>query len=360
MNDGGIELRFKKNWTTFSIDVDLRLPGRGITALFGASGSGKTTVLRYMAGLDNIPGGFMNFKGNVWHDQSTWLPPHKRALGYVFQETSLFPHLSVTQNLRYGLKRCKNAGSRLLEQVIGLLGIDSLLERRIDKLSGGERQRVAIARALASNPELLLMDEPLAALDHARKLEILPFLEKLHGKLEIPIVYVSHSPEEVMRLADHLVVIERGRIVSSGTLAQSMASIDAPIRPGGEPAVVIDAVIDDRDARWSLSRADFPGGSLWSRDCGHPTGQAVRLRIMARDVSLSLSHRNNDSSILNSIQGRIERMGDDDHPGLVLIRVAAGGITPILARLSRRSVFNLKLNVGDEVWIQIKSVSVVK
>lgn len=210
----GIQARFRLDWPGFRLDVDLTLPGRGVTALFGHSGSGKTTLLRCIAGLERSPQGFLSFKGEVWQDAATWLPTYRRPLGYVFQEASLFPHLTVMGNLRYGLRRV-TAGQRAhLEQAIELLGIAPLLKRRPDRLSGGERQRVGIARALAVNPRVLLMDEPLAALDHQRKQEILPYLERLHDTLAIPVLYVSHSPDEVARLADHLVVMEDGQALA--------------------------------------------------------------------------------------------------------------------------------------------------
>ena len=205
-----IDARFQLDWPGFRLDVDVQLPAKGVTALFGHSGSGKTTLLRCIAGLERPPLGRLSFKGALWQDQEVWVPTHRRPLGYVFQEASLFPHLSVMNNLRYGQKRSQAAQRIALDHAIELLGIGSLLERKPDLLSGGERQRVGIARALAVSPEILLMDEPLAALDLKRKQEILPYLERLHDELEIPVLYVSHSPDEVARLADNLVVLESG------------------------------------------------------------------------------------------------------------------------------------------------------
>jgi molybdate transport system ATP-binding protein len=222
----GIEARFRIDWPGFVLDVDLSLPGRGVTALFGHSGSGKTTLLRCIAGLERAPLGRLAVDGEVWQDASQWLPPHKRPIGYVFQEASLFAHLTVMGNLHYGLKRLRCAPRISLDQAIELLGIGHLLDRKPDTLSGGERQRVGIARALAVSPRLLLMDEPLAALDLKRKQEILPYLERLHDELEIPVLYVSHSPDEVTRLADHLVAMEGGRVVAYGPLADTLARLD--------------------------------------------------------------------------------------------------------------------------------------
>jgi len=207
----GIQACFRLDWPGFSLDVDLALPTRGVTALFGHSGSGKTTLLRCIAGLERAPQGRLIVNGEVWQDEQRWVPTYKRPIGYVFQEPSLFSHLSVISNLRYGLKRMSDEQRVSLDQAIDLLGIGHLVDRKPDRLSGGERQRVGMARALAVSPRLLLMDEPLAALDLKRKQEILPYLERLHDELDIPVLYVSHSPDEVARLADYLVAMEDGR-----------------------------------------------------------------------------------------------------------------------------------------------------
>ncbi len=228
----GIEARFHLDWPGFCLDVDPDLPGRGITALFGHSGSGKTMLLRCIAGLERVRNGRLVVADEVWQDTGRWLPTHKRPIGYVFQEASLFPHLTALGNLRYGLRRMVDARWVNLDQVIELLGIGHLLDRKPDRLSGGERQRVAIARALAVSPRLSLMDEPLAALDMKRKQEILPYLERLHDELNIPVLYVSHSPDEVARLADHLVVMEGGKAKAGGPLAEMLTRLDPPIRLG--------------------------------------------------------------------------------------------------------------------------------
>ena len=225
-----IQARFQVIWPGFTLNVDLDLPGRGVTALFGHSGSGKTTLLRCLAGLERHSTGSLHFKGEVWQDstRSIFRPTHQRSLGYVFQEASLFPHLSVRKNLEYGRKRVNSGHKVSLDHAVELLGIGHLLDRMPDRLSGGERQRVAIARALATSPELLLMDEPLAALDLKRKSEILPYLERLHDELDIPMFYVSHSPDEVARLADHVVLLAEGRVVAAGGLRETLARLDLP------------------------------------------------------------------------------------------------------------------------------------
>lgn len=354
----GIDARFRIDWPGFSLDVDLALPGRGVTALFGHSGSGKTTLLRCIAGLERIPQGRLAVDGEVWQDAGRWIPVHRRPIGYVFQEASLFPHLSVMGNLRYGLKRNGAAQRVSLDHAIELLGIGHLLDRKPDRLSGGERQRVGIARALAVGPRLLLMDEPLAALDVKRKQEILPYLERLHDELEIPVLYVSHSPEEVARIADHLVVMDGGRALAQGPLADVLARLDLPIRLGEEPGAVLDARVGLIDEAWRLARMDFSGGSLWIRDPGLPPGQRTRVRVLARDVSLA-REQPGQSSIQNVLRGTVDAIGDDQHPGLMLVRLRIGD-NLLLARLTRRAAAMLDVTVGQELWVQIKSAALME
>jgi molybdate transport system ATP-binding protein len=353
-----IQARFKLDYAGFSLDADLVIPARGVTALFGHSGSGKTTLLRCIAGLERAPDGYLAIDGEVWQNGAHFLATHKRPLGYVFQEASLFPHLTVRGNLQYGLKRVADGEHKVsLDQAIELLGIGHLLDRRPGHLSGGERQRVAIARALALSPKILLMDEPLAALDLARKQEILPYLERLHDELDIPVLYVSHSPDEVARLADHIVAMEGGRAVAQGPLSDTLARLDLPIRLGEDVGVVLDAVVGERDEAWHLIRADFEGGGVWVRDTGLPIGHHVRVRILARDVSLALEHQEH-TSILNLLRGTVTEMADDVHPALALVRVEVGG-TPIVARLTCRSAAALCLAPGRPVWVQIKAVALI-
>ncbi len=353
----GIRASFRLGWPGFTLDVDLRLPGQGVTALFGPSGCGKTTLLRSLAGLER-PQGMLQMNGETWLDERTWVPAHQRAIGYVFQEASLFPHLSVLGNLRYGMRRSTRGAAADLEQAIELLGIRALLDRKPDRLSGGERQRVGIARALAVNPRLLLMDEPLAALDLARKQEILPYLDRLQRELRIPIIYVTHSPDEVARLAHHLVAMQHGRVIASGPLADTLARVDLPIRLGEDAGVVIDAIVGAIDADWHLARLDFDGGALWTRDPQLPPGTPARVRVLARDVSIAREHPGK-SSIQNILTGRIERIVDDDTPGLALLRLQVGGAA-LLARVTRRSLAELALVEGDAAWIQVKSVALAR
>lgn len=371
-----IEARLRLPRRDFTLDVALALPARGVTALFGPSGCGKTTVLRALAGLERAAGR-VALGDAVWQDDASrrFVPTHRRPLGYVIQEAALFPHLDVRRNLEYGLDRIAPGARRIaLGQVVALLGIGSLMARRPATLSGGERQRVAIARALATSPELLLMDEPLAALDTARKNEVLPYLERLQAELQIPIVYVSHAIDEVARLADHLVLMDQGRVVAEGPLAELLARPDLPLPMGQEAGVVLDAVVAERDAQWQLARMEVegrdggPGGanagsdadrfSLWSRDPGVALGRRVRLRVLARDVSLTRSPQV-DSSIGNQLRARVESIADDDHPALALVRVRVCG-QPLLARLSRRSAHALALAPGTAVWAQVKTVALME
>ena len=359
MTHNGIDARFQLTLSAFTLDVDLSLPARGITALFGPSGSGKTTLLRCIAGLEYAPGGRLSVKGEVWQDASHFLPTHRRSLAYVFQEASLFAHLNVRQNVDFGLRRVPRGQRRFaLDQAIEWLGIGALLSRMPATLSGGERQRVSIARALATSPQLLLMDEPLAALDHARKNDILPYLERLHDALDIPVLYVSHSPDEVARLADHMVVLDAGRVIADGALTEVFSRPDLPLAQGEEASVVLDAVIAQHDPAYHLSRLDFAGGALWVRNSGDPVGKAVRVRILARDVSLTLAPQTN-TSILNILPAHIVRMNTDLHPAQTLVWLEAGG-APLCARITRRSADTLGLQPGMPVWAQIKSVALLR
>jgi molybdate transport system ATP-binding protein len=352
-----IEARFRLERDGFTLDVDLALPGQGVTAIFGHSGSGKTTLLRCIAGLERAPGA-LTVKSQPWQDASFFMPVHQRPLGYVFQEASLFPHLTARRNLEYGMKRVPDAARRVaMDQAVDLLGIAHLLDRLPDRLSGGERQRVAIARALLTSPKLLLMDEPLAALDLARKNEILPYLERLHDELEIPVLYVSHAPDEVARLADHIVVMEGGRAVAQGALTETLARVDLPIRLGEDTGVVLDGCIAERDGNWHLARVEFDGGSLWVRDTGHELGQRVRVRILARDVSIALEPQH-ESSILNCLPAEVVEIANDAHPALALVKIKVGK-SAVVARLTHRSACGLDLEPGKPVYAQIKAVALI-
>ena len=354
-----IRARFRLQREAFTLDLDLTIPGRGVTALFGPSGSGKTTVLRLLAGLERTADGYLSLGDAIWQDGKDFVPTHRRPLGYVFQDANLFPHLSVRGNLDYGWRRIAETERKVsLDHAIDLLGIRSLLARKPASLSGGEKQRVGIARALATSPRLLLMDEPLASLDSARKKEILPYLEALHDELAIPVVYVSHAANEVARLADHLVVLESGKVVAQGLLADVLARLDLPIHLGEEAGVVLAARVAERDSQWALARFACAGTSLWARDQGAAVGKLVRVRVLARDVSVSLGEVA-DSSILNRLPGTVDAIGPGEHPAQALLRIRLSDGTPLLARLTRKSVEQLRLCPGKAIWAHIKSVALM-
>jgi molybdate transport system ATP-binding protein len=358
----GIVARLQLARPGFGLDVDLNLPGRGVTAVFGVSGSGKTTLLRCIAGLERATG-LLSVNGQTWQDGQHFEPTHRRALGYVFQEASVFAHLDVHANLAYGMKRRASAtatpdpGKPDFATVVELLGIGSILKRMPAHLSGGERQRVAIARALLTHPRLLLLDEPLAALDQARKQDILPYLERLRDTLDIPVLYVSHAPDEVARLADHLVVLADGRVVASGPIGSTLARLDLPIRLGDDAGVVLTGVIAERDERWHLVRVHCEGCDFWASDDGHAVGQPVRIRILARDVSVARQAAT-ETSMLNICAAEVVALADETHPGQAMVKLKVGAVE-VLARLTRRSVATLALTPGTPVFAQIKAVALI-
>lgn len=361
-----LHLKIKMSRPVFELDLDLQLPGLGITAIFGPSGSGKTTLLRAVAGLEKNQVGRIQIGSHVWQDtqQGIDLPTWQRPLGYVFQESSLLPHLNVTDNLNFGLKRAEKSSGNAqsdaamaLKASIELLGIGSLLQRMPDQLSGGERQRVAIARAIAMKPKLLLMDEPLASLDTARRQEIFPWLTKLRDELKMPMLYVTHSTEEVTRLADHLVVLDQGQVKAQGPVGSVLTQVFNPVVVGEDAGALIEGCIGAVDTQWHLSRVDFEGGCVWMRNAGLPVGKAVRIRILARDVSLATTEPQN-TSIQNQLRGHIQSITPDVHPSQVMV-VLKCGAEEVLARVTKRAVDELSLQLGQPVWAQVKSVALV-
>ncbi len=352
--------RFELSHPGFALDVDLALPGSGVTALFGPSGSGKTSCLRCVAGLERGARGRLVVAGETWQDseRGLFLPPHRRALGYVFQDANLFEHLDVRRNLLFGWKRVAPGERRLaLEQVVELLGIAGLLTRMPARLSGGERQRVGIARALLTSPRLLLMDEPLAALDAERKAEILPYLERLTRELALPILYVSHAPDEVARLADHLVLLEQGRVLASGPTSTVLARLDLPIALAEDAGVVLEGRVLGHDPDYGLLSLGLPGEQrVLLAHAPLPPGQALRIKVLARDVSLSLERQH--SSILNVLPATVAEIAPTRSPAQVLLRLDLGG-TALLARITRYSLERLSLQPGSQVWAQLKSVAVL-
>jgi|AGTN01.1.fsa_nt_gi molybdenum ABC transporter, ATP-binding protein len=356
MADTALRLDFTVDRGSFVLNARLELPDKGVTALFGRSGSGKTTLLRCIAGLERQKGGYLNFKGDVWQEGRRFLPTWKRPLGYVFQEASLFPHLRVSQNLEYGYRRVPPEMRHLhKDEVIRLLSLESLLDRYPDEISGGQRQRVALGRALLTSPSLLLMDEPLASLDTASKNEILPFLERLRDELEIPIVYVSHSIDEVIRLADHMVLIDDGQVVAQGELQDLLTHPKLPFVMTETSSAVLHGRVTGTEAGDGLMELDVEGQPLLMNR--HPVcgGQAVRIKIMARDVALALQPPQ-DSSFLNCLKVRLLDSQPGILPSQLLVRLALGKQI-LLSRISLRSARHLELRPDQELHALVKGVA---
>ena len=349
-----IRAHFNVEHAGFAMKLQLDLPGRGVTALFGHSGSGKTTILRAIAGLDRYAGGLLEVNGVTWQDAAVFVPAHQRAVGYVFQEASLFPHLTVRGNLDFARKRARaDNGLAVMAQMVELLGIGHLLERRTTALSGGERQRVAIARALLTAPQLLLLDEPLASLDGRRKEEVLPYLERIHAELAIPMLYVSHSAEEVARLADHVVLLDAGQVVASGPAAETLARLDLSMALADDAGVLVEGVAEGYDEQYGLLRLRAAGTVMQVAHKLLAPGAILRLRILARDVSLTLAPVAG-SSILNQLPATVVGQWAASDGANVIVRLDAGG-TPLLARITRRSRDLLALESGTRVWAHVKA-----
>ncbi len=344
----------------FALQAQLDLPSEGVTVLFGPSGSGKTSLLRCMAGLEPNAQGRIQVGGLVWQDTAAglYIPPWQRPIGMVFQDASLFAHLTVAGNLDFGWKRIPQSQRRITrDQVIDLLGLGPLLGRLPQGLSGGEKQRVAIGRALLTSPQLLLLDEPLSALDAGRKQEILPYLETLRREWSIPMLYVTHAMEEVTRLADTLVLLDQGRVVGAGVPSGLLSSLDLPDVFADEASVLLPVVVAERDEADHLARLRFAGGELWVPSGRLQVGQSSRVRIHARDVSLALSPAN-DSSILNRLPATVLACQRASHPGHCIVQLQIGQEI-LVARITQRSYQVLALRPGLALWAHIKAVVLV-
>ncbi len=354
-----LDVAVEKRLGAFEVDARFTCETSGIVALFGRSGAGKTTLVNMLAGLLRPDRGRIAINGTALFDSERGLdlPPERRRLGYVFQEGRLFPHLSVRSNLSYGLRRIAPEERRIgLDQIVALLGLDALLERRPGDLSGGEKQRVALGRALLANPRLLLMDEPLAALDQARKEEILTFIERLRDELAIPIVYVSHAMPEIVRLADTMVLMSEGRVVAVGALDELTSRLDLrPLTGRYEAGAVVTARVEVQDARFALTELSFAGGRLLVPRLELPAGAELRLRIRARDVALALE-RPHGTSILNVFPCIVRDIGADVG-AQVDLRLDAGGAA-LWARVTRRSLEDLRLKPGSKVYALVKAVAI--
>jgi molybdate transport system ATP-binding protein len=352
-----ISVQFQVRRDDFSLEVDLKLPSDGVTAVFGPSGCGKTTLLRTIAGLERHNGAVISLGDREWQSGSTFIPSHERSLGFVFQEASLFSHLTVKSNIEYGWKRvAKDQRTVSLQQVIELLGLGPFLHRSPQTLSGGERRRVAIARALAVSPSLLLMDEPLVGLDQERKREVLPYIEAMQNELRIPMIYVSHSADEVARLADHLVLMGGDGVIASGDVHDLFTRLDLPLAQQPDASAIIEATVADHDEEFHLTQLKFAGGSISiPREMRQP-GERVRLRLAARDVSLTLEHQS-DTSILNIFPAKVDQITAHGNAQFN-VRLVADNV-PLLARVTRKSASALALKPGRMVYAQAKSVALL-
>ena len=355
-----LEVDITHRFGAFDADVRFEAPG-GITALFGRSGAGKTTVINAIAGLLTPDRGRIAVNGEVLLDTEARInvPAHRRRVGYVFQDARLFPHLTVRQNLLFG--RWFSGATRdgdALEKIVDLLGIQKLLERRPATLSGGERQRVSIGRALLSEPRILLMDEPLAALDEARKAEILPYLEKLRDAFDVPVLYVSHAVAEVARLATTIVALSDGRVVRQGPTAEILADPDAfPLMGRQEAGSILTTTLVRHDPEDGLSELAFSGGSLVTPLIDAPPGAHLRVRIRARDIILARSAPE-ETSALNILPATVHQIGSQDG-AIVDIQVRCGS-DDLLARITRRSLNRLGLEVGTPCYAILKSIAVAR
>jgi molybdate transport system ATP-binding protein len=362
--EGGLDVRLSGRLGQFDLEVAFAAPARGVTALFGRSGSGKTSVLRAIAGLQRLDGRIA-LGGEVWQDAGRFVAPHRRPVGYVFQEASLFPHLTVRQNLDYGRRRAIRGGAAEtthVSDVVDLLGLASHLDRSPAKLSGGERQRVALGRALLAQPRLLLMDEPLSGLDLVSKEEILPYFEALHETLAIPAIYVSHDLAEVSRLADHIVVLDDGRLAATGSLSDVLVRPGLPGTVGLGTSSILFATVRSFSAADEITELDIDGETLLAVGRAGPVGSAVRIRVAASDVSLA-TERPSRTTILNILPARIRDIkalaAGQAHVTLALRRHDGQGGPTLLARISQRSVETLGLEPGRTVFAQVKSVSLL-
>lgn len=372
-----LKIQIKKQLGELALDTDLELPMHGISALFGRSGAGKTSLVNLIGGLQQPDQGRIAVGEKVLFDseQGINLPPEQRYIGYVFQDARLFPHYRVRGNLNYGNR---NKNTKQFGAITELLGIEHLLERFPSALSGGEKQRVAIGRALLSNPAMLLMDEPLASLDGPRKAELLPYLERLSNEVQLPILYVSHNLDEILRLADQLILLDKGKVVQNGPLAEVWSSSEmAPWLPLQDSSVVLEATLAEHHQHYSMSRIKLcqlssarqshqPGTdkspkldmspSLWTSRIDAPAGCQVRIRIHARDVSL-VRQQPQQSSIRNILPVEINQIDINSESDNCLITLQTGSVA-IRSNITRWASDELNLQVGDQLYAQIKGMSV--
>ncbi|WP_102305332.1 molybdenum ABC transporter ATP-binding protein ModC [Vibrio cyclitrophicus] len=356
-------LQYQQQLGETFFDIDLELPSSGITAIFGRSGSGKTSLINAISGLKQPDKGLISVSGTTLFDSKNGvnLPTHQRNVGYVFQESRLFPHMKVTANLKYGMKRADQAH---FDQIVSLLSLGLLLDRYPARLSGGEKQRVAIGRALLSKPSILLMDEPLASLDLPRKREVMPFLENLSETVQIPIIYVTHSLNEILRLANHLVIIEQGKVISSGVTEEVWASrAMQPWQSFSEQSSLFEATLAEHNDDYALSRLMLgKSTSLWVQKVSSEIGASVRLQVRANDVSIALEQpqRTSIRNILPVTIRSVETHQQGSNKQSVAVELELEPGCYLWATITLWALDELNLEIGQQVYAQIKGVSVTQ
>ena len=355
-----LEAKFIMNYQEFNLDVELSIPARGVTVVFGPSGSGKTTLLRCLSGLEKSTSGYLKIAGQVWQDEERFIPIQHRKIGLVFQESRLFPHLSIQDNLLFGYQRTQPAERNFqLDEVLKVLNLEALLKRRPEKLSGGERQRVAIGRALLTSPKLLLMDEPLASLDIQLKAEIIPFIKRIENEFKTPIIYVTHSMNEVLQLVNTMVILKAGKVENIGSVEEVFSDVRLRKALGDEQlGAVLETSVLEHDEEYGLTRLDFLGQLLTVPRQNIPVGHSLRVHIHSKDVSLSTLPPEGATSVLNILRAKVKKMGELDLKGYsVDIELDAG--RPILATITRKSLSKLNLQPGQPIYAHIKAIKMM-
>jgi molybdate transport system ATP-binding protein len=355
-----LEAKFKMDYPGFNLDVEMSIPSNGVTVVFGPSGSGKTTLLRCLSGLEKAPLGYLKVSGHVWQDKASFIPIQDRKIGLVFQESRLFPHLNIQENLLYGYQRTLSDYRNLqFDEVEQVLNLGTLLKRRPDKLSGGERQRVAIGRALLTSPKLLLMDEPLASLDIKLKAEIIPFIKRIESEFKTPIIYVTHSMNEVLQLVDTMVILKAGKVESIGSVEEVFSGVRSREAVGEKQlGAVLETLVSEHDEGFGLTKLDFMGQTLHIPRQQITVGQSLRVHIHSKDVSLSNLQPAGATSVLNILRAKVKKVGKLDPKGYsVDIELDAG--RSILATITRKSLSKLNLQPGQPIYAHIKAIKMM-
>ena len=355
-----LQLQLEKKLDSFTLSIKEQLILDGFAFVFGSSGAGKTTLLRSIAGLEKLPHSKIIFDDEVWQNKQNFVPTHQRAVGYVFQEPSLFPHLNVKDNIQYGFKRSRDPNKIHLNEVIEWFDLAPLLDRYADQLSQGQKQRVAIARAVVSYPKLLLMDEPLASLDDSAKHDIMICLENLQSNLNIPIIYVSHAMEEVMSLASQLILIEQGNIRAHGPVNRLMTDPNLPLAMRDDAAAILQGKVTGHDEKYALTHVAIPGGELSVSHRDVLQGKAIKVKLAARDVSLAADPPN-ESSITNALAARVKNISPSPDLSQLVVQLQLDDTEQcILARITKRSCDHLQLCEGKQIYALIKSASLLR